>query len=145
MNAKRLAMLLLGLGLVPLVGCGGGTAEVSGTVTVRNQPLANGVVTFFPEKGDPVAGFVENGAYTIPSVPYGTSRVAVAPQPEGMTVTTGKSGRTLKPGEVDPTAKGAQPKKSSGSTFPEKYKSADTSGLTCQVDKSKVTFPIALD
>ena len=145
MNAKRLAALLLGLGLVPLVGCGGGTAEVTGTVTVKNQPLANGTVTFFPEKGEPVAAFVDNGAYSVPSVPYGTYRVAVVPTPEGMTVTTGKSGRTLKPGEVDPTAKSAPPKKAAAPKFPEKYHSVDTSGLTCQVDRSKVTFPIALD
>jgi len=145
MNAKRLALLLLGLGLVPLVGCGGGTAEVTGTVTLKNQPLPNGTVTFFPEKGDPVATFVDNGTYTVPSVPYGTYRVSVMPNPEPPGTTTSKSGRTLKPGEVDPTAKGAAPKKAPGPTVPEKYKSADTSGLTCQVDKSKVTYPIALD
>lgn len=145
MNAKRLAMFLLGLGLVPLAGCGGGTAEVTGAVTMRNQPLPNGTVTFFPEKGDAVAAFVDNGTYTIPSIPYGTYRVAVTPQPEGMAVTTSKSGRTLKPGEVDPTAKGAPPKKAAGPTVPEKYQSADTSGLTCQVDKSKVTYDIDLN
>jgi hypothetical protein len=145
MHVNRLGILLLGFGLLPLVGCGAGQAEVTGTVTLKNQPLEKGIVTFFPEKGEPVAAFVDNGTYSVPTIVYGNYRVAVTPQAETMATTTTKSGRTLKPGEVDPTAKAASGPKPPKRAIPDKYHSADTSGLTCQVDKSKVTYPITLD
>jgi hypothetical protein len=147
MNANRLALLFLGLGIAPLAGCGGEKqGEVTGTVMLKNQPLASGVVTFFPENGTPVAAFVENGSYTIPGIVYGNHRIAVTPRAEVQEVTTGGAGRPLKPGEVDPAAKAASaPKKPPGPPIPDKYRSADTSNLKCTVDQPKVTHPIALD
>ena len=48
-----------------VLGCGGGSgmnlAPVTGTVTYRGQPLAQGTVTFFPTTGRPATGKIENG------------------------------------------------------------------------------------
>jgi hypothetical protein len=147
MNSNRLAGFLLALGVVSLAGCGGEkSAEVTGTVTLKNQPLASGIVTFFPENGTPVAAFVEGGSYKLPALVQGNYRIAVTPQAESPEVSSSGSGKSMKPGEVDPTAKAAPaPKKTSGPLIPEKYRSVDTSGLSCKVDQSKVTCPIALD
>ena len=147
MNANRLAALLLALGIAPLSGCSGEKfAEVTGTVTLKNKPLASGVVTFFPETGSPVAAFVKDGTYTFPSLVYGNYRIAVTPTFESPDVVAGGSGQPRKPGQVDQTGRvAAAPKKESGPSIPEKYRLADTSGLSWKVAEPKVTCPIALD
>lgn len=145
-HVNRLARLLLGLGLVGLLGCGGGPAEVTGAVTIGGKPLESGVVTFFPDNGaQPVASFIAGGTYSAAGVPQGDCKVTVTPMEAEQGVGTGAGGRKLKPGEVDPTAKGqAEPPKPK-SPIPEKYRSVDTSGLLCKVDSAKVNYPIALD
>jgi hypothetical protein len=146
-----LSALVLGLGLLPLVGCSGEkTAEVSGTVTLNNQPLASGVVTFFPETGAPVAVFIQNGSYTASGIGYGNCRVSVAPQVEAPAPKTDAGGKTMKPGQSPTPTKGAPmavPKKdpAPASPIPEKYRNADTSDLNCKIDQSKVTYPITLN
>ncbi len=58
-----IGLLLLG------AGCGGGTdsnrVSVSGQVTLDEQPLANGVITFLPSdgKGPSASAKIENGEY----------------------------------------------------------------------------------
>lgn len=145
MNTSRWASALLGLGVLALAGCGGAkSGEVSGPVTLKNEPLAEGVVTFFPKDGVPVAVYVMNGQYSIASLPYGSYRVSVTAGGESPAV--GGSGKPAKPGEVDPTARAAAaPKKANGPQIPPKYLSADTSGLACAVEQAKITFPISLD
>lgn len=144
MITKRLAPLVVGLGLLALSGCGEKFSEVSGTVSLGGKPLEAGVVTFFPEKGLPVAASVQNGSYTAVNVPFGPVRVTVTPLQTEAEVTAGPGG-PVKPGQEDPTAKQTPaPKKPAGPIIPEKYTSVDTSGLSTKVEQEKVTFPIDL-
>lgn len=46
----------LAVALLAVVGCGGGTAAVSGVVTMDGKPLEGAVVTFSPIGGDPEGG-----------------------------------------------------------------------------------------
>jgi hypothetical protein len=142
MTANRLRPLLAGLLIVPLAGCGDRTAEVTGTVQLKSQPLPSGVVTFFPASGMPMAAAVTNGTFTLPALPYGSYRVTVLPLATEPPVTTGPGGPRKPTGSPEsaaaaPAAKGPQ--------IPAKYNSVDTSGLSCPVDQPKVTFPISLD
>ena len=145
MYARCLAALVLALVMLPLVGCGDKLAQVTGTVTLNSKPLESGVVTFFPASGTPVAANIDNGSYTIPAIGYGKYRITVTPVTAPPQVTTSSSGKTLKPGEVDPSAKAAPPLKATGPVIPEKYRTVDNSGLSCDVDQAKTTFPINLD
>jgi hypothetical protein len=52
----------------------------------------------------------------------------------------------LKPGEVEPNPPKAAPKKKADDVpIPAKFKSPDSSGLNCTVDKPKVEYPVKLD
>jgi hypothetical protein len=62
-----------------LLGCGDDidTTSVTGNVTYQGKPLANGSVTFHPEKGHPVAAVIDtSGDYAV-DLPPGDYRVAV--------------------------------------------------------------------
>jgi hypothetical protein len=66
-NARR---LLIGASLLLLAaGCGGAEATVSGRVTLDNEPLQRGTVTFVPQDGGtPGYGPIDSeGNYQVPS------------------------------------------------------------------------------
>ena len=135
----------LALALVAVAGCGGDRyAEVSGVISLNGAPLDGATVTFFPEKGTPVAGFAEVGRYRILDVPWGVNRITVTPKQEEPQVTAG-AGRPLKPGEVDPTARAAPAAKKAPTLALGKYLDVDKSNLKCKVDKQKMDHPIVLD
>ena len=83
------------LSALALIGCGGGGPQplaISGKVTLDNQPLEKGVITFI-SASDPnstAGGVVEKGAYSIPyddGLHPGTYKVSViANQPTGREV-----------------------------------------------------------
>jgi hypothetical protein len=68
---RLLALLLIGMSAA--IGCGASGPErfaVSGQVTFDGAPLADGEITFTPDKttaGPTAAGRIENGAYDIPA------------------------------------------------------------------------------
>lgn len=66
MPRLRIAFWLATLSVVVVSGCGG-TASVSGTVTLDNQPVDGGGIVFIPEGGkDPAAsGQINGGNYRI--------------------------------------------------------------------------------
>ena len=83
----RISLIVVFLSLVT-IGCGGAkdaprTAPVSGVVKVNGQPVANPVVTFYPEKGPTGIGVGnEEGAFTIKTngrngAPVGKCKVTV--------------------------------------------------------------------
>jgi hypothetical protein len=130
--------------LVPLAGCAEPRGEVTGTVTLKSQPVATAVVTFFPDQGMPAAATVQDGRYTVPNLPYGKYRVTVTPQKESPAVLQGPDG-PQKPGRGGPPGKAAPAPKSDAPAIPKKYASVDSSGLTCKVEQSQVTFDIPLE
>jgi hypothetical protein len=82
------AFAMLGWLLV-VVGCGdavNGTA-ISGKVTYRGQPLADGSLTFYPQTGRPIStGTDSTGVYTV-ELPPGEYQVAI--QAPGVVVPEG--------------------------------------------------------
>lgn len=65
--------------LLAMTGCSGGdTTTLMGTVVFRGQPLANGSVIFFPEKGQPINAAIDSaGAYST-EIPSGEYRVVIS-------------------------------------------------------------------
>lgn len=82
---------LSALGLVALLtaGCSPPTANVSGKVTLKGQPLKSGSVSIYGPRGEVANALIEDdGTYTVSDAPVGDVRVAVAchpPVPEGLT------------------------------------------------------------
>lgn len=71
-HLAALALLLVGLMLSTLVGCGGttGRGPVSGTVTLDGRPLEHGVINFRPVEGNAApgsGGVVIDGSFEIPA------------------------------------------------------------------------------
>src|SRR5215831_7903746 len=65
--------------LVALAGCGGSTtAEVSGTITVDNKPLAKGYINFSPVDGktQTAGGEITDGKYSV-QVPVAVMKVEI--------------------------------------------------------------------
>lgn len=76
---SRKSIFAVSAWLLIVPGCGDDvdTTMVSGKVTYQAQPLANGFVTFFPERGHPVNTAIDStGAYTA-ELPAGEYRVAI--------------------------------------------------------------------
>jgi len=132
MSIARLMLRILPLlALVALTGCGGGSAglPVSGTVTVKGQPLTKGFVRFVPDAArgasvgtELVGGIGPDGKYDIPNgVPPGWYKVSVA---------TGETVDSTKPYATK-------------SAVPARYLRPDTSGLTFEV-KPNGTYNLAL-
>ena len=83
-----------------LCGCPGGagtlpTAEVSGTVTWKGQPVSRGQIQFQPAEGPSAQGPIVDGAYRLQGVPVGDCKVSVEAYEDGPEVTIGP-GKTQK-------------------------------------------------
>jgi hypothetical protein len=75
---KAVLLLFGGLAALGAAGCGGGSREVSGTVSYRGRPLASGTVLLLAGDGRPYNGAIgPDGSFTIKDVPTGEARVAV--------------------------------------------------------------------
>ncbi|WP_143393813.1 hypothetical protein [Fimbriiglobus ruber] len=87
--------MIIPLALFPLIilGCGGDSASVSGTVTYKDVPVEKGNIAFYPAegKGQSAGGEIINGKYTVKGVTLGKNRVEITssakmkgPPPSGM-------------------------------------------------------------
>jgi hypothetical protein len=148
------ALLLFGVG-----GCGPGKAEVTGTVTFKNQPLPGGTVIFRVPGGDPKTapryqGEINpaDGTYRIMDVPAGvTYQVTVDNQ--GLKFMPAPP--TGPPGGGDPKFKGVPTKPPEGGTgmgtppkyveIPAKYADPEKSGLTFTPKGGKQPYDIPLN
>ncbi len=124
--AAFLFALLLG---VSAVGCGGGVAEVRGTVRYNGKPLPHGTIQFLGTDGVPHAAIVgADGTYCV-RLPAGPAKVIVRCVDEKRLAafTTQLAGR---PGRVAP------PRMPSGgfSLIPTRYADWETSGLTVTIE-----------
>lgn len=106
-------------------GCGKGSgdeikrAEVSGSVTWDGNPLPEGMISFYPEKGPAAQGVITNGTYKIKDnggVPVGTCKVTIEAMKE--------TGKTLPGGAT------GQPEKEKIQYLPAKYNSKTTLNVT---------------
>lgn len=85
----RHCFCLLAIGLiVSVLGCGSGTATLSGSATLDGKPIENGSISVSPvgAPGAQFAGKIENGRYSIDMAPnaVGEYRVEIRwPKPTG--------------------------------------------------------------
>ncbi len=130
--------LIVALPLLTIPGCGGGedlpeTAEVSGTVSYKGQPVAGAEVNFSPETGNPGFGITEeDGTFELTTYDSGDGAV-----PGTHTVTV-----QLFPQESLP---GMEAESVGMTAIPGKYASAETTPLKEDVksgEKNEFTFDL---
>ena len=147
--------------LILLAGCGGASpddgftgdrGQVSGTITLDDQPLQEGCqVLFLAEQGGYMATGVvgDDGRYTLiyaggKGLPVGDYKVQVAPP---VVVDSSDADTTVDPMEMASQmrlAPGAQESEDTG-PVPSKYRSTDTSGLSFTVEANENTVNINLE
>jgi hypothetical protein len=122
-----------------VVGCGDGSATVSGTVTFNGEPIPGGprmygTVTFYPEsgRGAPAVGLIgEAGRYELQT----GARSRLAPGPYLVGIAVKKITMPTRPDEMpQPTL-----------ITPKKYASVTGSGLREEVKPGNNTFDFALN
>lgn len=138
--ASLLALTLLGL----LAGCGDdkGLVSVFGTVTYKGQPLASGDISFVPEAGGQAAtGQIDSGGgYRLGTFAPGDGakpgkhRVQIVSRGPDKPIPKKKQGKMM---EEDMQGSG-------DALIPQKYFSAETSGLTADVGSSGGRFDFEL-
>lgn len=163
-HATRLLWAAAGVLLGVATGCGGGDAKVRGKVTYSGKPVVWGSVTLVDRTGVYHQGNIDlNGNYEIDKVPPGPVKIAVvSPKPAaGRPQEKDKGGRGAGRGagkgggEIeDPREKffagkekeaaPERPLPPPGTWFPipDRFASADTSGLTGEVKGTEATLDI---
>ncbi len=116
------------------IGCGPSeepvpVGEVEGTITMNDEPLADGSISFYnPVTGDSVGGSIADGKFTFTQpVPAGTYQVAVQPPP---------------PPQPDDQASGELA--NVGNIIPDGYLDGATSGIEASVKEGPNTFEFKL-
>lgn len=125
---RWLCLLVLGSAVVTL-GCGEQLANVSGEVKIKDQPLEQGLVTFFSEgkKKRVKNSVVEKGKYTITGIPVGKVTISV----QG-TMT-------------DPKAKDPKTKQPITTPVAKKYTDPKSSGLSYEVTAGEQTHDLTVE
>ncbi|MFO0841151.1 MAG: hypothetical protein U0797_01980 [Gemmataceae bacterium] len=156
---------------LPAVGCGPGKSTVSGKVTLDGKDLYAGTIVFAPAHGVAVSGDIKEGQYKVAGVPNGEAKVTVDTRALASTVEQAKrssggagnaslSGKGPPPGakmsaeaaealqkQQQAMAEASKAAKDLATHFrpvPDKYGSANTSGLTHMVGGGSGTFNIEL-
>jgi len=116
------------------IGCGSGeeqvpVGEVEGTVTMNDEPLAEGGISFYnAETGDSAGGAIVNGAFKFTeSVPSGEYQVAIQP-----------------PAPPQPDDRASGELASAGDIIPDGYRDGSTSGLVATVAEGPNSFDFKL-
>jgi hypothetical protein len=173
LNHRHLTTVFAGLLYLTVIGCAPGKSTVSGKVTLDGTPVGDATIVFIPTKGAAVSGEVKDGQYTVKGVPNGEAKVTVDNKVIGMLIDQGKKAGGPGRGASTPPAgstKSAPPSAMSGAAkegmekqqqaaaeaarlqkemaakyrpIPEKYNTANTSGLTHTVGGSS-TFDVQL-
>jgi len=149
---RRAALIAPALALVVVLGCGGGTGNVSGKVTYQNKPVVSGSVIFYGSNKEAYVGAIdEQGNYRVTGVPSGVATIAVnSPDPLNAGGQIGLGGKTPKP-TGGPNAAVDAPKDKAGTrpagwrALPPQYGDAATSKLTYDVIGGDSTHDIKLE
>ena len=120
------------------VGCGGGTADVSGKVTFKGKPVVYGTVVVVGSDGIPKSGAIQpDGTYRVSGVTLGAARLAVtSPRPPGSQTAPKKQGRDVDDDEKprpDPPPPAPPEVIQNWVAIPEKYGDPAKSELTVEV------------
>jgi hypothetical protein len=124
------------------LGCGSSTpeGEVTGVVTYRGQPVPGGVITFISDRGIPATAYIDPTGHYRVKAPVGVAKVTV----NNLMLRKGKAagGPRLKPPEGATPA--APVPEGTYKPIPEKYLSADQSGLAWTVRPGTQTYDVPL-
>jgi hypothetical protein len=150
------ATLASALGLLMVIGCGddglGKRYPVYGTVTYKDQPLAQGTVTFFATGKDAetrgATGSIKDGSYTMSTIGGedgvfpGDYQVSIASLNVDMSKAKANQEKTGGSFRQDDVAKAY---KAAESLIPKKYNSTEKSGLTAKVEarSNKIDFKLS--
>ena len=124
---RACGMLAFGLLSFAICGCGGGTGNVSGTVTYQGKVVKGGNVTFVSTEGKPGASSAqisEDGTYTMPKVPTGNVKICVDTE-------------TFNPASRSKVPKYAPP---AGQTAPDGFGTGDSEGMAKRYTQIPGTF-----
>ena len=119
--------------LAAAAGCGPPpTGVVSGTVKVKGQSVANGLITFESEVGkrDVFSAAILDGKYTTDAIPVGPTKVSIIPRQANPAAPAAKEGGLMAGQSGDLVAPA---KRGGAGEVPPKYSSSATSGLTYDV------------
>jgi hypothetical protein len=135
----RLPIILL---MLLAIGCGSSTpdGEVTGVVTYRGQPVPGGVITFITDRGIPATAVIDPTGHYRLKAPVGAAKVSVNNLMLRKAQATG--GPRLKPPQG--SAPAAPALEGTYKPIPEKYLSAEQSGLAWTVRPGTQTYDIPL-
>jgi hypothetical protein len=129
--------LSLSLALVALVGCGGGTGNVSGKVYYQEVPMTGGQVVFQQEGKSITANIEPDGSYKALAVPSGQVKVAVFNAPptagEGSKAAAMMKGMQKTVSKEQAAVDPAVAAKAKAVKIPETYADPEKSGVTLTV------------
>jgi hypothetical protein len=77
LRLERIALVAL-VACGPIIGCGPGRGEVSGTVRYNGKPLPSGTIQFLGSDGVPCAGTIHSDGTFSVQVPAGEAKVIVS-------------------------------------------------------------------
>lgn len=106
--------ILLGLIAASVLGCGSSGTKIAGTVSVNDQPLRCGYITFYPVEGTKgmKGASVTDGVFTITDLPPGQWKALISGTPDVQLAQNRNGPNTLRiaPSKqaVTPTTKGNQ-------------------------------------
>jgi len=136
MNTKGRLLLVLPLSLVFVLGCGKTKtkhADVSGTVTYKDQPVTAGTVTFHTEGGIFPCPIKADGTYSVSQLPPGDMVVTIETESANKNKKTPKYGGG-RPGMVSPMPEDRpQPEVGAYRKIPARYADKKKSGLNVTV------------
>jgi len=147
--AVRFAVMVVGLGLVIVLGCGDQSGlptryPVSGKVTFKGEPVEKGTISFIPtqDSGRPATGEITNGNYSLTTA---TPNDGALPGSYKVTVIskeldTTKLKEIAKGGQFHHDANFAKATKNAKNLVPARYNLADTSDLTATVEAKSSTI-----
>src|SRR5216683_2029283 len=148
-NTRTLLVAAVCLGLAGLAGCEKGRATVSGKVTLNNQLLTAGTVSFVASPNRTGSGVIHpDGTYTVGDAPIGDVTITVTtPEPlKGPAMVRGPEkpppGVQGMPADMQPPDANEMSKMMKFVPAPEKYKSVDTSPLKFTVQPGTQTKDI---
>jgi hypothetical protein len=126
--------------LLAALGCGSGSATVSGKVTYKGEPLPAGSVAIYGANGKVQSGPIgADGTYTISKAPVGDVKMAVV-TPNASPVTRKIKGEVKHPGATD----GASSSPIKVVPIPDRYKDPDKSGLNFTLKSGEQTINLDL-
>jgi hypothetical protein len=142
-NGRRVSSLMVvGMALLLLTGCGESTGTVSGRVTFNGKELDGGFVSFASEKNTTVppirVKINSDGSYKAPGIAYGVNKIGVEP-PQKSAASLMKDKGKMPEDKDMAKAKEVYGVTGGGGTYvdiPSAFRNPETSNLVVTVDSS---------